>query len=245
MKSNRLWVLVKGELMRLHKYSVTSISILIALMWGGILYFLDTDVFNTVLPLILLVDASMMSIMYIGSVMFFEKTESTISTMLVTPTTNSELVISKVLANVIHNILSSMLIVIAFVLIKDIQLNWFGILLGIFLATAFHTILGLYMAYYQKNFTGMLVNMMTIVFLLMIPTVLFELNVIKGAAWEYILLINPMQSAAEIINGGFAGYVVTWKYFFAIGYMLFGSIILYFTLVLPKFQDYAIKQSGV
>lgn len=245
MKHNRLWVLVKGELIRLHKYSVTSVSIFIALIWGGVLYFLDTDVFNSVLPLILLVDASMMSIMYIGSVMFFEKTESTISSMLVTPTTNGELVLSKVIANIIHNVLSSALIVIAFVFIKNVQLNYLACILGIVLATAFHTILGLYMAYFQKNFTGMLLSIMSLIFLLMIPTVLFELNVLKGVAWEYILLINPMSAAAEIINGGFAGYVFTWKYFFGIGYMLFGAIFIYFVLVLPKFQDYAIKQSGV
>jgi fluoroquinolone transport system permease protein len=150
-----------------------------------------------------------------------------------------------VIANIIHNILSSALIIIAFIFIKDIQLNYLACFLGILLATAFHTILGLYMAYFQKNFTDMLVSIMTIIFLLMIPTVLFQLNVLKGAAWEYILLINPMQSAAEIINGGFVGFVFTWKYYLGIAYMLFGSIAIYFGLVLPKFKDYAIKQSGV
>ena len=245
MKANRLWVLIKGELSRLHKYNVTSISIFVAILWGLVLYFLDAEVFNSVLPLILLIDASMMSIMYIGSVMFFEKSESTISTMLVTPTTNSELVLSKVIANIIQNMLSSTLIIIVFIFLKDVELNYFLCFLGIFAATAFHTVLGLFLAYYQKNFTGMLINIMIVVFVMMIPTVLFELNVLKAEFWRYLLLINPMQSAAEVIGGGFVGYEFSWVYYVGLAYMLVGATLLYIFVALPKFKKYAIKESGV
>ncbi len=245
MSPNRTWVLVKGELSRLHKYNVTSVSFFVAILWGLVLYFLDTNVFNSVLPLILLIDASMMSIMYIGSVMFFEKSESTISTMLVTPTTNSEMVLSKVIANIIHNTLSSTLIIIVFIFIKNVELNYLLCFLGIFLATSFFTVLGLFMAYYQKNFTGMLINIMFVAFILMIPTILYELNVLKAAFWEYLLLINPMQAAAEVINGGFVGYEFDWVYFISLAYMLVGTILIYVFIALPKFKSYAIKQSGV
>ncbi|XFA99402.1 ABC transporter permease [Candidatus Izemoplasma sp. B36] len=249
MNLNRLWALVKGELIRLNKYNVTAISVLVAILWGIILYFVDSAALASMLPFILMIDASMMSIMYIGSVMFFEKTESTISTMLVTPSTNSELVLSKVVANTIHNMLSSALIIIVFYFIKNIQINWFLIFLGVFAATAFHTVAGLFLAYYQKNFTGMLVNIMIIAFALMVPTALYQFNVLTADFWEYLLLINPVQSAAEVIGGGFTGYftegVFAWKYYFSLIYMLGGSVLLYVFLVLPKFHDYAVKQSGV
>lgn len=245
MNLNRLWVLVKGELKRLHKYNVTSISILVALIWSILLYFVEFEAFSALLPLILVVDATMMSIMYIGSVMFFEKSESTISTMLVTPSTSSELVLSKVVANTIHNIFSSALIIIAFYFIKDVQLNWFLIFLGIFTATAFHTIAGLFLAYYQKNFTGMLVNIMVLAFGLMIPSVLYQLGILKGDVWKYILLINPVQAAQEVIIAGFSGYQFGWIYYFSLAYMIVGGVLFYRFLVLPKFHDYAIKQSGV
>ena len=248
MNLSRLLALVKGELVRLNKYGVTAISFLVAIMWGLVLYFVEGNVFASMLPFILLVDATMMSVMYIGSVMFFEKNESTISTMLVTPSTNSELVLSKVIANTIHNILSSALIIIVFYFIKDVQLNWFLMFLGIILVTAFHTIAGLLLAYYQKNFSGMLVNIMILAFGLMVPTALYEFGVLTGDAWQYILLINPLQAGAEMIGGGFDGYFAAqdnWIYYFSLGYMLIGSILVYRFLVLPKFHDYAIKQSGV
>jgi fluoroquinolone transport system permease protein len=245
MNPNRLWVLVKGELSRLNKYNVTSISFLVAILWGIILFFVDLSILSSLLPFILVIDATMMSVMYIGSVMFFEKSESTISTMLVTPSTNSELVLSKVIANTIHNMLSSALIIIVFYFIKDVRLNWFLIFLGIFSATAFHTIAGLFLAYYQKNFTGMLVNIMILAFALMIPTALYEFGIFKGDVWKYIMLINPIQAGAEVIGGGFTGYEFTWVYYFSLAYMLVGGVLLYRFLVLPKFHKYAIKQSGV
>lgn len=245
MNLKRLFALVKGELSRLNKYGVTSISVLIAIIWGVILYFVEGDAFAVMLPFVLLLDATVMSIMYIGSVMFFEKTESTISSLLVTPSTSNELVLSKVLANTVHNILSSALIIIAFVIFKDVELNYILIIIGILSSTAFFTIAGLYLAYFQKNFTGMLVNIMVISFVLLVPTALYELGVLTGEIWEYILLINPMQSAAELINGGFVGYEFSWVYYLGLVYIIIGSYVIYKLLVIPKFHDYAIKQSGV
>jgi len=245
MNLNRVWTLVKGELFRLNKYNVFSISVLVSIIWGLVLYFVEGEVFAALLPMILLVDASMMSIMYIGAVMFFEKNESTISTMLVTPSTNAELVLSKVFANTIHNLFSSILIIVVFVIIKDVQLNYVLMFIGIVLTTAFHTILGFFMAYYQKNFSAMLVNIMIFAFGLMVPSVLYELNVITGDWIRYVLLINPIQSGAVLIGGGFKSFVFDWQYYFSLAYLLIGTIVLYRFLVLPKFKDYAIRQSGV
>ena len=243
--NSRLMVLVKGELSRLNKYNVFSISILVAIIWGLVLFFLNEDVLASVLPFVLVIDATMMSVMYIGSVMYFEKTESTISTMLVTPTTNKELVLSKVLANTIHNMFSSSLLIIVFVIIKDIDLNIFLVFLGIISTTTFFTIAGLCLSYYQKDFTGMLVNIMILAFVFVIPTALYMFKVLTADFWEYLLLINPFQAGQEVIVGGFGEYEFTYKYFFSLGYMIIGGIILYYRLAIPKFQKYAVKQSGV
>jgi fluoroquinolone transport system permease protein len=91
----------------------------------------------------------------------------------------------------------------------------------------------------------MLVNIMILAFGLMIPTALYEFGVLSNDIWEYILLINPVQAAAEVIGGGFQAYEITWIYYFSLGYMIIGAVVVYRFLVLPKFHDYAIKQSGV
>lgn len=245
--SSRLTVLVKGELQRLNKYNVFSISILVAFVWGIVLFLVNDDLLVNMLPMVLLLDATMMSMMYIGSVMHFEKTESTISTMLVTPTTNSELVASKVIANIIHNIISSLLIIIAFWLFKgeDFAFNVFLMISAVIISTVFFTIAGLCLAYYQKDFTGMLVNIMIIAFGLVIPSLLFLFGILSGDGWEYGLMLNPFQAAQEIIRGSAEGYEFTYKYFFSLAYLSLGSVLLYIYFAIPKFQAYAVKQSGV
>lgn len=186
-----------------------------------------------------------MSIMYIGSVNYFEKSESTISTLLVTPITNSELVLSKVFANTIHNLFSSTLIIIVFYFIKNVEINLLLLFMGILFTTNFFTIAGLSLSYYQKDFTTMLMTIMALSFTLMVPTLLYLFNVLTWDGWEYILLVNPIQAAEFLISGGFKGAEYNYQYFFSLAYMFFGAILLYQFHTLPKFQDYAVRQSGV
>ena len=244
MKS-RLAVLVKGELSRLNKYNVFSISVLVAIIWGVVLFLLEESMLGSILPFVLVMDATMMSVMYIGSVMYFEKSESTISTMLVTPSSNNELVLSKVLANTIHNIFAGALIIIVFIIFKDVDVNIFLVFLGIISTTTFFTIAGLCLSYFQKDFTGMLVNIMILAFVLVIPTALYMFGVLKADWWEYVLLFNPVQAGQEVIAGAFGNYEITYKYYVSLAYMIFGGIFLYYFFAIPKFQKYAVKQSGV
>jgi fluoroquinolone transport system permease protein len=145
MKTNRLLYLLKGELLRLHKYKVTTISILIAIIWSVVLYFIEGEIFNNLLPTLIMIDATMMSMIYIGSVMFFEKKESTMSSLLVTPSKNSELILSKLLANTIHNFFSSALIIVVFVILKDVKVSYLLVGLAIIVATMYHTTIGLFL----------------------------------------------------------------------------------------------------
>lgn len=243
--NSRLAVLVKGELTRLNKYNVFSVSVLIAVIWGIILFLLNESLLGYILPFVLIIDATMMSVMYIGSVMYFEKSESTISTMLVTPSSNKEMVLSKVIANIIHNLFSSTLIIIVFVIFKDVNINIFLVFLGIISTTTFFTIGGLCLSYFQKDFTGLLLSIIVLTFILAIPMALYLFEVLTANYWEYVLLFNPMQAGQEVIVAAFEGYEFTYKYFISLGYMILGSISLYYLIAIPKFQKYAVKQSGV
>lgn len=249
--NHRLWSLVKGELNRLNKYGVFSMSLFIAVLWSVILFLVNDDILSSILPMLLLIDATMMSMLYIGAEMHFEKTESTISSLLVTPVTNKELVASKALANVIHNFVSSALIILVFYLasefgyVADIGIHLFLLLLGVVLTTATFTILGLILSFHQKDFTSMLVNIFIGAIVLMLPSILLTFGVIQGSFWENAMLINPIEAAQQIINAGLNNYSFTYRYFISLGYILFGGISLYVFIAVPKFQDYAIKESGV
>jgi fluoroquinolone transport system permease protein len=234
---------------------VFSISILIAFIWGVVLFAVRNSILIAILPFVLLIDATLMSIMYIGASMYFEKSESTISTLLVTPIKNSELVLSKIIANTIHNLTSSMLIVFVFYLagkfdyVSGLAFQMPLLIIGIVVTTASFTVFGLILAYYQKDFTELLVNMFIIGIFLMIPSLLLLFGVIEGTFWENALLANPLHAAEIIIKTGLYAegtvHTLDYQYYVSLGYMVFGGVVAYRYLALPKFQIYAIKESGV
>lgn len=244
--NSRLMVLIRGELQRLNKYNVTTISFVVAVVWFLLLYFIDdADLLATMLPFVIIVDATMMSVIFIGAIMFFEKTESTFSTMLVTPVKSSELILSKAIANTIHTVLSSFLIILVFYFVKDVSVNFFYIILALIVSVFFHSLLGFAFSFHSKDFTSMLVNVMIYAFLFLIPSTLHFFNlVLKGKIWDYLLIISPTQSAMEVIQVGFTG---DWTLFSVIGflYLILLSIFGYRYYILPKFKEYAVKQSGV
>lgn len=243
---NKLIVLLKGELTRLTKYHVTTVSILVAMMWFLLLYFLDdNDLLAQMLPFVILIDATMMSVIFIGSVMFFEKTESTFSTMLVTPVSNKELILSKALANTIHSLFSSMLVIIAFFIIKDVTVYWYYVIPALALSIFMHSLLGFVFSFHSKDFTTLLVNVMIYSFLIVIPVVLHYFGLIlKGDLWDYVLLIIPTQSAIELIELSFTGDFLL-RSGIAIFVLIAYTILGYQFYVKPKFKEYAVKQSGV
>lgn len=242
---NRLLLLIQGELSRLHKYNFTSISIFVAFIWGVVLFFVDIDMLSSLLPMVLMLDATMMAVMYVGAVMYFEKNESTISTLLVTPISNAELILSKVISYTLHNMLSAILLIGVFVVFKDVEINYLLIFSGVIITTAFFTVAGIVLSFFQKDFTGMLVQIMVLSFALFIPSLLLMFGVIEGEIWETVMMFNPIQAAQELIGGGFKFYEFTFNYYFSLGYLLIGGVLLYRFYALPKFQDYAVKQSGV
>ena len=244
--TRRMLSLIGGELQRLTKYHVTTISFLVTVMWFLLLYFIpDSDILAMLLPFVLIIDATMMSIIFIGSIMFFEKTESTFSTMLVTPATNQELILSKAIANTIHMFISSMAIVVVFYFVKDVEINWLWVIIALLLTIFFHSLLGFVFSFHSKDFTTMLVNVMIYNFLFTIPAVLNFFDVFfKGEIWEHILLITPVQSSIKLIQLGFGeGFAL--KSVIALSVIIFGLILGYRYYVLPKFKTYAVKQSGV
>lgn len=242
---SKLWILVKGELQRLNKYNVFSTSIFIAMLWALVLLLIDAENIASFLPIILMADATLLSIMYMGAITHYEKTESTMSTMLVSPISNKDLVTSKLIAHAIHNMFSAILLIAVFILLRDVDINVALVMLGVLLATVFFTVLGVCLSYFQKDFTTMLMSVLVISFTMMVPTILFQFDILTGEVWETILLFNPVSAAKELIDAGFGDYEFTYTYWTSFGYMLVGAVVLFTAFAVPRFHSYAIKSSGV
>ncbi len=244
--SPRMAFLIKGELLRLNKYRVTTVSLLVAFVWGLVLYFIDDmDILEQMLPMIIMIDATMMSVIFIGSIMFFEKSEQTISTLLVTPTSTDEQILSKVIANTIHMLASSLLIILVFYFVKGVTVNFFWMIPILIVCIAFHSLLGYVFSYHSKDFTSMLLGVMMFVIFLSIPSILHQFNILfKGDFWRYALLITPAQASAELIALGFGG-AFTVASAISLGWLLLAGILGYVFYIKPAYKAYAVRQGGI
>lgn len=243
---SKLWLLIKGEFERLTKYHVTTVSLLVAFMWFLILYFIDSkDLLMTLLPFVIIIDATMMSVIFIGSVMFFEKTESTMTTMLVTPISDQQLILSKAITNTLHSVFSTSLVILVFYFVKSVEVSWLIMIPSLILTVFMHSLLGFVFSYHSKDFTTMLVNVMVYSLIVTIPVVLHSFDIIlKKPIWEYILLILPTQASIKLIETSF-NQVFDVKFFLSVLFLLTYAVLGYFMYVKPKFKHYAVKQSGV
>lgn len=238
--------LVIGELKRLQKYNVTLISLLIVIMWSVLLYFIeDASLFQMVLPLLIVIDITVMALLYAGAILFFEKSESTLFAMLVTPVSHQSLILSKVVANIIHQLIATSLVVLVFSLMKSISIPWLQLLIVMAISTGLHTLLGFFFTFTSKDFTSMLTNVMIVVIVLTIPTILAYVDVFIMPDWlSYVLLINPFEAVFYLVQSIFLDdYTI--KSFIAVTIMIIWFYVLLTWYVKPNFKRFIQKGSGV
>lgn len=244
--TNKFIHLLIGEFTRLKKYNVILVNLLVTAIWLLALYFIeDNNLFNSMLPFILMIDTTMMASLFIGATMFFEKSEQTIATLLVTPSSHHMHIWAKVVANTVHMLFGSILIVLIFYFVRQVEINFFYLLVALLLTTIFHSILGFVFSYLSKEFTSMLMVMMAYSLLFMIPTILYNFNIIfVGDVYKYILILSPSQAALYLLESAVNG-VFKLESVLAIAALVLYSVLLYVLVVAPKYKSYTIKQSGV
>ena len=94
--------LVKGEFARLAKYNLFTASFAVALIWIVMGYFLEPEEFNLFIPLVFLMESSAMTALLVGAQMFYEKKEHTISSILISPISSLDYMISKILTHTVN-----------------------------------------------------------------------------------------------------------------------------------------------
>lgn len=243
---NKFLHLLKGEFIRLKKYNVLTVSFLVSLIWFIVLYFIeDHNLLAQLLPMLLMVDATMMSLLFVGATMFFEKSEQTIATTLVTPTSYHLHIFSKALANTLHMFLSSMILALIFFFMRQVNINFIYLTIGLFITIFTHSLFGFIFAYFSKDFTSMLMLVMGYSVLFLLPTMLKEFGVFfTEDFYQYVLLISPSQSSLNILNVG-VGQSLTLTSILSLLALSVITFVLYRFVIYPKYKAYAVKQSGV
>lgn len=239
----RLGILVRGELDRLKKYNLFTATTVVLLLWVGMTWLLEAEEVIAFVPLILLMDSTAMTVALVGATLFYEKKEHTINSILVTPVRETEYILAKIIVSIINSLLTIIALWAAVYFLKGVTFNFALATAAIIIITVFHTLLAIWLAYFSKNFTSLLVNFMLYVIVLMLPTVLADLGVIGEKVSRFFLILPP-DAAGTILKASFAT-VDLWKIIFGIAYLAALSLALYKYIIKPRFNDYAMRETGV
>lgn len=240
---NNFMNLLLGELHRMKKYKIMTASFVAALIWIGVLYFTDIKDVSDIFPVLIFVDATAMSMLMIGVTMFFEKQEGVLKSLLVSPINKAEFILSKTFANILSNVITLLVLYAYAKLFKEIHINLTGLILSVILIAVFHSLIGYLLTYYSKDFTSMLVAMFKYTIVLTIPVILEQIGVLNIDLISKILYVIPTKSSMLLLQATI-GNAKTWETILSIAYMSITTILLYF-VVSKKFDEYAIKESGV
>lgn len=240
---SNLFTLFLGEVQRMKRYNILAASLVVTLLWIGVLYFMDVQDVGSMLTLLLFVDITSMPMLLIGATMFFEKQEGVTKALLVSPINKSEYIFSKITANVLSSIISLAILYVYAKLFKEININFLGILGGVVLITFFHSLIGFILTYNSRDFNSLLMGLMKYAFIMIIPVFLEHLGVIDIEIINKMLYILPTKASMVLLEAT-SGGVEAWELYLSLGYMIVVSIILYY-VVSRKFDEFAVKESGV
>jgi len=235
--------LVRGEFLRLNKYNLFKANFVVLLFWLLLAYFLEGEALLQFMPLIFFMDSIMMTILLVGATLFYEKKEHTINSIMVSPVTEDEFLLSKIIVNAVNSLISVAFISIAVYLIKEVTFNYLLVIPAVITVTVLHTIIGIRLSYSAKDFTSHLINYMLYVFIFVMPPMFALLGVIGESIGRFFILLPP-EASGILINAAFRETEL-WKILFGYAYLAILSVLLYFYMVKPKFNEYLMKETGV
>jgi fluoroquinolone transport system permease protein len=184
-----------------------------------------------------------MPLLYVGPILFFEKSESTLFSLTVTPVSDTLMIWSKLIANVIHQLIATSLVILIFMFIKDVDVNIIPTLLVMILSIFLYTLFGFVFTYTSKDFTTMLTHVMVLMIVLSIPSILISLQFITIPDWfSYILLLNPFESTLYVISSVF-NHVYTLKTSLGIVIQILWFILIYTFYVKKNYISFIQKGS--
>jgi len=235
--------LLIGEYKRMFAYKIAAASIVVALIWIGVLYLTEIDDITFIFPLLLFIDTTSMAVLMVGVAIFFEKQEGSLRTILVSPINKTDYLLTKVIATVSASVITLILLYFYAVWFKEITLSFFGLLGGIILIACFHALVGFILSYYSKDFTGLLINMMKYMFIFMLPTLFEYIGFLQNDLLDKVLYVTPTRAAIYLLYAP-AGEVGGGDLDYSLIYLILGSVFL-FIFVRRQFDSFAAREGGV
>jgi len=240
---SNLPTLIKGEFARLNKYNLFTANFVVLLFWVLLAYFLEGEVLLGFIPLIFFMDSVMMTILLVGATLFYEKKEHTMDSIMVSPVTEDEYLLSKIAVNAVNSLITVVFVSAAVCVMKGVTFNYFLVVPVVLTVTALHTVIGIRLSYTAKDFTSLLINYMVYVFVFVMPPLFAMVDLIGDAIARFFILLPP-EASIILISSAFTE-VDPGKLIFGYVYLLALTVLLYARVVKPGFSAYLMRETGV
>jgi len=232
--------LLAGELKRMVSYKILPVSLATSLIWIALFFFLSWAEAVQMAPLMIFMDAGMMSVLLIGAAHHLERQEGTVKSIMVMPVAIGQVLGAKVAASIVLGLQSTIVTCTALYFIRGITVDYGLLILFVALSCAAHGAIGFSLAIISRDFSSMLALLMVYVLLFMVPSILFEVRVIPES-FQWLLMLSPSYAAQYLITGAVTGRMVIGKALFASGYLIVISLLLYAFHVAPGFKRHAVR----
>jgi len=234
-----VWLLLKGEINRLFKYKILWFGIAVSMIWVLVLALSNKAEATALMPLLLVTDTGLMSIILLASSFYYEKQEGSIKTLFVAPISLTQLLTAKVISSLLSGIISMVLIGLGMLIVHGVFINYALALIYVILSTLAHVALGFVLVFYSPDFMSFLMKYMGLAIFLMVPMLLVLTDVIP-ADLEILALLSPTYATKFLVESLFVAKD-WWVILFGVFDMVIIPGLLYPLVIYPKFKQYAVK----
>lgn len=186
---------LKWQMILLHKNNIITISFVVTIVYGLILYFLkDVEYINQVLVALVLNDPSVIGYFFIALAIYSEIKNGVLNALFVTPINIHSLIIAKVVSLSIIGTVCSLGLAIS---IKGVDFHVLSYSIGSWIICIQAALLGLIVLTFASEFLSFAIRSIPIFFLFTGATLLHYLGVIDLGIWKYFF---PVEGGLQLID---------------------------------------------
>jgi len=218
--------MLRWEFILLARYKIIHISILSVL-----LYFLTTQAVQSlkgqtdVHSVLLFFDPATIGFVFLGALVFFEKSENVLQALVITPMNTDDYLFSKILSLTLLSIISASLFMGLMMIFNETSFNVFYLAVGVILTSVMLILVGFILISRVMSINGYLLGMMIGFLGLTFPPMIQ----LFGLYQSPIFYLWPTHASFVLFEGVFnATSLEVWEIAYGIIYQVFWIIVLYY-----------------
>jgi len=222
----RLLAALRWDFTRQLRYNIIGIMLVVSALYIGLFYFLPLDDKVPLLMFLIFNDPTALGMIFIGSLILFEKGDGTLQALVVTPLKHWEYILSKAISLTTIATGASLLMAL---LSHGLSTNVIYLILSVALTSMVFVFLGIIAVAGCRTFNQYLLRLV----LYLIPLSLPLLNFVgvTDTLWWYIF---PTQGTLLLLEASFKD-IATWKIAYSILCLLiWNALVFYFALKVFK-----------